>query len=210
MKPRPPSPLPSLLLLFGLALAPIGHARQGSAASGEAQQRAAQAPDVRAAAQVLLHLRAATVISEGQGARVFTIFFDPNCPYCRQLYADLRPFVGKDGLQLNWAPVAILAPSSLGKAATILQAGNRLQAFRAMEDHALNPNLPAPATLSPGQISAKTRQALKTNDAVLKRAGVYYSVPLVVYRDRAGAPQLLLGVPRDAQALAALLHTVGP
>ncbi len=174
------------------------------------QQVSAQTGDARAAAQVLQHLRAATAISEGQGARVFTIFFDPNCPYCRQLYADLRPFAGEDGLVLRWVPVAILAPSSLGKAAAILQARDRLRAFRMMEDHGIDPNLPAPAVLTASQISAKTRQILKDNEAVLKRAGVYFSVPLVVFRDRAGRPQLLLGAPRDDKALAALLQTVGP
>lgn len=168
------------------------------------------AADVQAAAQVLAQLQQATAIPEGRGARVLTLFFDPNCPYCRQLYSDLRPFVGKDGLQLNWVPVAILAPSSLGKAAAILQAGNRLQAFLAMEEHALDPNRPAPAVPAASQISAKTRQILNANEAVLRQAGVYSSVPLVVYRNRAGQPQLLLGAPRDAKALAALLHTVGP
>ncbi len=171
---------------------------------------ASPAPDQAAAAQVLARLDAVSAVQQGPQTRTLVAFFDPNCPYCRQLFQDLQPFIGEDGLGVRWVPVAILAPSSLGKAAAILQAGDRLQAFLAMEHHGLNPNLPAPATLSPGQISAKTRQALKTNDAVLKRAGVYYSVPLVVYRDRAGAPQLLLGVPRDAQALAALLRTVGP
>jgi len=166
--------------------------------------------DEQAATQVLAHLPQASAIAEGRGPRVLTLFFDPNCPYCRQLYSDLRPFVGKDGLQIDWVPVAILAPSSLGKAAAILQSADRLQAFRALEDHALNPNLPAPATLSPGQIRAKTRQTLKANEAVLKQAGVYCSVPLAVYRNRADQPQLLLGVPRDDKALAALLQTVGP
>lgn len=113
-------------------------------------------------------------------------------------------------MQIDWVPVAILAPSSLGKAAAILQASDRLQAFHAMENHGLDPHLPAPATLSSSLIDAETRQALKANEAVLKQAGVYFSVPLAVYRNRAGQPQLLLGAPRDDRALAALLHTVGP
>ncbi|MGC8703486.1 MAG: thioredoxin fold domain-containing protein [Thiomonas sp.] len=163
-----------------------------------------------AAQRALADIGKATVIVEGNGQRVLTIFFDPNCPYCRQLYRDLRPFVGKDGLQIDWVPVAILAPSSLGKAAAILQSANRLQAFRAMEDHALDPNLPAPAVPQASQIRATTRQTLRANEAVLKQAGVYYSVPLAVYRNRAGQPELLLGAPRDDKVLAALLYTVGP
>ncbi|MGC8508108.1 MAG: thioredoxin fold domain-containing protein [Thiomonas sp.] len=170
----------------------------------------AQRPDVRAAVQVLAHLPQATAIAEGRGTRVLTVFFDPNCPSCRQLYRDLRPSVGEDGLQIDWVPVAILAPSSLGKAAAILQSADRLQAFREMEDHALDPNLPAPAVPTASQIRATTRQTLRANEAVLKQAGAYYSVPLAVYRNRAGQPELLLGAPRDDKVLAALLYTVGP
>lgn len=75
-----------------------------------------------------------------------------------------------------------------------------------------DPNLPAPApaTLTAGQIHAKTRQVLKANTTVLKRAGVYFSVPLAVYRNCEGKQQLQLGVPRDDKALAAPLQGVGP
>jgi thiol:disulfide interchange protein DsbG len=202
MKSRLPAVLFRAVLLGGLAFAPP--------AMGADVAAARPAPDVAAAAQVLAHLPQATAIAEGRGSRVLTVFFDPNCPYCRQLYRDLRPFVGKDGLQIDWVPVAILAPSSLGKAAAILQSADRLQAFRAMEDHALDPNLPAPSVPTASQIRATTRQTLRANEAVLKQAGVYYSVPLAVYRNRAGQPELLLGAPRDDKVLAALLYTVGP
>jgi thiol:disulfide interchange protein DsbG len=205
------SRLSHFLLYLGCAALYLGaqpvHAQQ-QAAMPAVQKRVA--PDIQAAAQVLAHLHTVTRIREGEGPRVLTVFFDPNCPYCRQLYSDLRPFVGKDGLQLNWVPVAILAPSSLGKAAAILQAKDRLQAFRMMEEHGLDPNRPAPAIPPAARISLGTREALKANDSVLKRAGVYYSVPLAVYRDRAGQPQLLLGTPRGDKALTALLQTVGP
>ncbi|MGA8008409.1 MAG: thioredoxin fold domain-containing protein [Thiomonas sp.] len=198
----------SIALASGLSVAqPAPLARQDGGAAAAVSK---PDPDVTAATKVLAELQAATYIREGRGMRVLTIFFDPNCPYCRELYSDLRPFVGKEGLQLQWAPVAILAPSSLGKAAAILQARDRLQAFRAMENHGLDPNLPAPATLTASQIHAKTRQVLKTNTTVLKRAGVYFSVPLAVYRNREGQPQLLLGIPGDDKALAALLQSVGP
>ncbi|SCC92796.1 conserved hypothetical protein [Thiomonas sp. X19] len=201
---------PALLLCAALATGLPPDQPAGAQQPGATAAVAKPSPDMLAAAQVLQHLGAARAITEGQGARVLTIFFDPNCPYCRQLYGDLRPFVGKDDLRLRWVPVAILAPSSPGKAAAILQSADPLQAFREMEDHGLDPNRPAPAQLSAGQISAKTRQALKTNDAVLKHAGVYYSVPLAVFRNREGQPQLLLGAPRGEKALAELLRTVGP
>ena len=183
----------------------------------QAQQQAASpavqtgvAPDIRAAAQVLAQLHKTTRIREGQGPRVLTVFFDPNCPYCRQLYSALRPYVGKDGLQVDWVPVAILAPSSAAKAATILQAKDRLQAFRATEEHGLDPNRPAPALPGEGQITAATGRILAANVGVLKQAGVYESVPLAVYRDRSGLAQLAMGAPRDQAALRAWLQSIGP
>lgn len=168
------------------------------------------APDVQAAAQVLAQLHKTTRIQEGEGPRVLTVFFDPNCPYCRQLYSALRPDVGKDGLQVDWVPVAILAPSSAAKSAAILQAKDRLQAFRATEDHGLDPNRPAPTLPGAGQITAATRRILAANVGVLQQAGVYDSVPLAVYRDREGQPQLAMGVPRDQAALRAWLQSIGP
>lgn len=206
MKPNKSALLLGIALAAGLLPDQPARAQQ----PGTTVVVAKPSPDMAAAARVLRQLDAATAISEGRGARVLTIFFDPNCPYCRQLDADLRPFVGKDGLQLRWVPVAILAPSSLGQAAAILQAKDRLRAFRATEDHGLDPNRPAPTQPSAGQISAQTRRALKANDTVLRRAGIYSSVPLAVFRDREGQPQLLLGVPHGDKALAELLQTVGP
>lgn len=160
-----------------------------------------------AAEQLLLHMHEATVIPEGHGNRVVTIFFDPNCPYCRQFYRDLRGWVGKDGLQFNWIPVAILAPSSLPKAAAILQSPDRLQAFRANEDHDLDPNA-SPGIAPAHTVAARTRKELAANAALLQRAGAYGAVPLAVYRDKTGKAQLFMGAPQSDRQLAALLATV--
>ena len=167
---------------------------------------AQQVPE-QLADQVLLHAHEATAIAEGGGHRVVDIFFDPNCPYCRQLYSDLRPWVGKDGLRFRWIAVAILAPSSLPKAAAILQASNRLQAFRANEEHDLNPNA-NPGIAPAREVASRTRKALAANAALLKRAGIYNAVPLMVFRDKAGKGQLFIGAPKSDTQLADLLATV--
>jgi len=176
-------------------------------AASLARPATAQQTPGQLADQVLLHAHEATAIAEGGGHRVVDIFFDPNCPYCRQLYSDLRAWVGKDDLQFRWIAVAILAPSSLPKAAAILQAPDRLQAFRATEDHGLNPN--ANPGIAPARVvTPRTRKALAANEALLQRAGIDSAVPLMVFRDKAGKGQLFIGAPKSDTELAALLATV--
>ena len=81
------------------------------------------APSTEQLAAAMLHqMGQTTAVTLGAGPRVVDVFFDPNCPYCHELYEDLEPWVGKQGLQLRWIPVAVLAPSSEGKAAAMLQA----------------------------------------------------------------------------------------
>ncbi|MDE1979036.1 MAG: thioredoxin fold domain-containing protein, partial [Betaproteobacteria bacterium] len=96
----------------------------GLAPFASAQQT--QNPD---AVKVLGEMGKATIITEGHGPRVIYIFFDANCPYCHELYTNLRPKVGKDGLEIRWVPVAVLTPTSVTKGAAILQAPDRLKAF---------------------------------------------------------------------------------
>ena len=83
---------------------------------------------------LLDHIQQASYVAEGQGTRLLYIFFDPNCPYCHTLYRNLRPWVGKGGLQVRWIPVGILTSTSEAKAAAILQAPNPLAALRKNEE----------------------------------------------------------------------------
>ncbi|TVP51631.1 MAG: thiol:disulfide interchange protein DsbG [Halomonas sp.] len=54
--------------------------------------------------------------------RIIYTFTDANCPYCHQLWQDVRPWVASGDVQLRHIMVGILAPDSPGKAATILGA----------------------------------------------------------------------------------------
>ena len=171
---------------------------------------AQQAPE-QLADQVLLHAHEATAIAEGGGHRVVDIFFDPNCPYCRQLYDDLQPWVGQHGLVQRWIPVAVLSPSSAGKAAAMLQSAAPRRALQHNEDDfGASRRAGAGGALVPAApVSAATRAELARNLQVLHAAGAYFAFPLMVWRDRAGQAQIFLGAPRDAAQLKALLATVG-
>ncbi len=162
------------------------------------------------AARMLDRIHEATAVPEGQGQRVVNIFFDPDCPYCHKLYNDLRPWVGKDNLQLRWIPVAVLTPSSMTKAAAILQAPNRLQAFYENENnYDLNASGSPGGGIDPAKVvEPQTRKWIDANDAVLKRAGIYYAIPLVVFSDKAGKAELFIGAPQSADQLRAMLASV--
>lgn len=151
-----------------------------------------------------------TAITLGSGPRVVDVFFDPNCPYCHELYEDLRPWVGKQRLQLRWIPVAVLAPSSKGKAAAMLQATDPRNALAHNEsDYDENPRAGSGGGLVPAaHIAAVTRDELARNVKVLHAAGVYFAFPMMVWRDRSGQAQMFLGAPRDAAQLEKLLATV--
>ena len=48
------------------------------------------------------------------------VFLDANCIYCAKFWADARPWVDSGKVQLRYLMVAVIAPTSAGKAATLL------------------------------------------------------------------------------------------
>jgi thiol:disulfide interchange protein DsbG len=175
------------------------------AASAQAATSVAQLADA-----MLQQMGRTTAVTLGRGPRVVDVFFDPNCPYCHELYDDLRPWVGKQGLQLRWIPVAVLAPSSEGKAAALLQAPERREALaRNEDDYGENPRAGSGGGLVPAaQVTPQTRAELARNLKVLHAAGPYFAFPLMVWRDKSGQAQMFLGAPHDAAQLTALLDGV--
>ena len=61
------------------------------------------------------------------------VFFDPNCGYCKQLWANLRPIVNSGTLKVHWMPVAILGDSSKNLSATILQSNSPAETMSDLE-----------------------------------------------------------------------------
>lgn len=48
------------------------------------------------------------------------VFLDANCKYCTKFWSDARPWVNAGKVQLRHVMVGVIAPSSPGKAATLL------------------------------------------------------------------------------------------
>ncbi len=162
------------------------------------QAHAAQGADQADALWSQIHQ--ATWIGEGQGKRAIYIFFDPNCPYCHRLYGMLRPFVGKADVQLRWIVLGILTPSSLPKAAAILQAANPRRAFHTNEadyDFAAN-GQPGGGITPATTITSKVRQELARNLAIY-RANKLPGVPALLWQTASAHASLLVGVPSEAE-----------
>uniref|UniRef100_E6PLF3 Thioredoxin-like fold domain-containing protein n=1 Tax=mine drainage metagenome TaxID=410659 RepID=E6PLF3_9ZZZZ len=166
------------------------------------------AQSARQAEGVLAQIDKTTWIAEGQGKRALYIFFDPNCPYCHKLYGMLRADVGKDDLQFRWIPLGMLTPSSLPKAAAILQAEDPLQAFHKNEnDYDFAANGQPGGGIEPATtITPKVRQELARNLAVYN-GNRLFGVPVMVWTKADRRAASLTGVPSDAE-LSSILRSV--
>jgi thiol:disulfide interchange protein DsbG len=174
----------------------------GLAPFASAQQT--QNPD---AVKVLGEMGKATIITEGRGPRVVYIFFDANCPYCHELYTNLRPKVGKDGLEIRWVPVAVLTPTSVTKGAAILQAPDRLKAFHENENtYGKGPTGQGGGIAPASKVLPATSAILNANNDLLE-ATKSPGVPTMLYRDKQGDAMLVVGPP-DAQQLKDILASV--
>ena len=165
-------------------------------------------PQAAAIETLLAGAQSAGGIQDGRSAHRLYVFYDPNCPYCHRLYDDLRPYVARGAVQVEWITVGYLAPSSLTKAAAILQARDPLAALRRNERDYAAPGAGhggggvTPATT----ITPATRARLQRNQEML-RAIHALGVPLAVWRGRDGEARMLFGeIPRkQLRELVALL-----
>jgi thiol:disulfide interchange protein DsbG len=60
------------------------------------------------------------------------VFMDANCKYCTKFWSDARPWVNSGKVQLRHIMVAVIAPTSAGKAATLMldpDPAKRLQSY---------------------------------------------------------------------------------
>jgi len=135
-------------------------------------------------------LKTVTGITRGQGDRALYIFFDPNCPYCHDLYMTLRPLMTPKHLRVSWIPVGILTLTSYGKAAALLQAKNPTQALDLAERNFRR----AGDKLRPQRATVAVKRALLNNVAVLDGAEAD-GVPFLVYKDRRGLVHTVIGEP---------------
>ena len=128
-----------------------------------------------------------------QVAHVTYVLAEPNCYYCKHLYAKLRPFVQHKQLAVRWIVTAVLQPTSMTKAAALLQAPVSSRALeRVYGQH---------QALSAVAISPATQKKLQQNNQLLAR--FHLGMPAMIYKT-ADKYQVLLGVPDDDELQTAI------
>lgn len=147
-----------------------------------------------------------------EGARhpqhLFYVVTDANCPYCNELWQKLQPFYGQ-GLQVRYVMVGILADSSPGKAAAILEA--RDPAAMLDKDEAGYGKLPDDlgGGIRPlAKPKPRTISALRSNEHLMYDLGAQ-GTPVLIYRDSTGKMHVIQSVPPTA-ALPEIVRDAAP
>lgn len=138
-------------------------------------------------------LEKAAWIAEGPAnpKRIVYVFDDPNCPYCHTLWRASQPYLDK-GLQVRHVMVAILGPTSPGKAAAILGADDPVAALgRHGRDYDKGGVAPV------AKIDPRVRARIDANNALMQALGVR-ATPAIFYRDTGGRVRSVLGMPQPS------------
>ncbi|MGD8575320.1 MAG: thiol:disulfide interchange protein DsbG [Gammaproteobacteria bacterium] len=128
-------------------------------------------------------------------------FTDANCPYCHAFWLAAK-YYAKAGLQVRHLMVAVVAPSSTGKAAAILQAADPAAALERHERRF------ASGGLEPVKPDANTLSVLRENRELMRKLGLRGTPGLVFraadgsLRGKSGMPSLeslpvIFGLPRQ-------------
>jgi len=139
---------------------------------------------------VLAAAPTAAWIAEGRGKRIVYIFIDANCPSCALLYRNLRTLIEPQDLQIRWVPVAVVSATSLGKAAAILQASDRLAALRHNEERFRGESYSG--GIEEDIPTAETEQKLRTNERLLNTLDIPV-VPSMLFAGKDGRAVLIQG-----------------
>lgn len=131
------------------------------------------------------------LVHQGHAGPLVYVFWDPNCIYCHKLWDEVQSAIGAGKLQVDWAPVAILKPSSAAKAAAILASPSPLKAMREDETR-FNTRTEEGGITPPGKLPAKAREQVQANTRLFERYGMQ-GTPSIVYRDPAGAWHVIPG-----------------
>ena len=128
--------------------------------------------------------------SDAQAKFIVYGFMDPNCTYCHQSWQLLEPYT-KAGLQIRWIPVGMLAPTSKGKSAALLESGSPGAALVAgYRDWNTKKGDAFAVSLAPRQ---ETLDALDANGKLMLAMGAR-GTPAFVYKDAQGVIQKISGM----------------
>lgn len=143
-------------------------------------------------------------IAEGsaQPRHVLYVFVDANCPFCHKLWQALQPYY-RQGLQVRALLVGIIAPSSAGKAAAILEAHDSSSALRQSEQQ-WGRRADGGGGISPLAHPHRRDLQVLDHDLALMQGFGFPGTPAVVYLDASGKVHAIDGSP-DPDRLATIV-----
>ncbi|HZJ95095.1 MAG TPA: thiol:disulfide interchange protein DsbG [Thiopseudomonas sp.] len=146
------------------------------------------------------NLKDSAWIADGSDSaeKIVYVFTDPNCPYCKRLWNDARPWVDAGKVQLRHVMVGVLGESSQKKAAYLLSTKNPQAALKDNESG----KKPAQEIKT---IADQQRQQLDDNQQLMARLGAS-GTPAILYLDPTGMLQMHPGAPQGEQ----LIELFGP
>ena len=141
--------------------------------------------------KVWKQLEGSTWIADGakNAPRIIYTFTDPNCPYCNKFWNDARPWVTTGKVQVRHIMVAVLGPTSPGKAAAILSAPDPQAALTQHQQQRGSGGMKPLA-----QISPTVRAQLDANQQLMQQLG-FSGTPATLYKDADGNLQTVAGAP---------------
>ncbi len=126
----------------------------------------------------LASMASGLAVGNATAANPVYVFFDPQCPDCATLWANVKPLLGQ--ARLIWIPVGLLRPSSAPQGAAILAAKDQVAAMDEHEASILNRTGGISAF---GAASADAKAKVADNTALFKDTGNRY-VPLIVFKNQ--------------------------
>lgn len=141
------------------------------------------------------------------------IFIDPNCIYCHQLYAELKPLIDAGQVQIRWIPVAFRDQTSPGKAAALLNAGQGAaklfdqneQSFNTQtEEGSITPLQPNPDNAAVTKAFTEVQQ----NTALFNKFG-FQGTPTILFKQAKGQVVMVPGFVQG-DAFQAMVNSMGP
>jgi thiol:disulfide interchange protein DsbG len=151
----------------------------------------------KAAASILADINQATWIRDGKSAHVIYVFFDPNCPYCHKVYEMLRPPVQRGEVELRWVVIGKLMETSVGKAASMLEAEDPTEALHRNERGFSQETGKFGGIEEEPLPREETIRQLNANHALLNRSG-FDAVPALLFRTKNGKADIIRGAPPAA------------
>lgn len=137
----------------------------------------------------------ATWVAEGatQPKRIVYVFTDTECPYCNKLWKATQPLLANGNVQVRHIIVAVIAPKSVNRAATILDAPDQKAVLHQHE------NSFGHSTVQPtANVPAAIMKQIGANEQLMHKLGIQ-GTPATIYKDAAGKIHMAQGMLPDDQ-----------